>query len=60
LQQLCHIGPFQKLIAYLDALMFNNQKAEYSPTRGFTLIISILSGRGNADGYNCSLYPRRD
>jgi hypothetical protein len=31
LQQLCHIGPFQKLIAVLDALMFNIQKAEYFP-----------------------------
>jgi len=44
LQQLCHIGPFQKLIAVLDALMFNNQKAEYFPYCGFTLIISILAG----------------
>jgi len=44
----------------LDALMFNKQKAEYSPSGGFALIIRILSGRGNARGYNCSLYPMRD
>jgi hypothetical protein len=32
----------------------------FPPWLGFALIISILSGRGNAHGYNCSLYPRRD